>query len=120
MSVRNQLKLLVGGLNQARRGSRPPGTIAPSAMSEFLERSPLVAALIFLVTVAAIVLISSAGVTTYSLLQPSHLISRGWLSRIMSATSERGNEASEARSRYCKQWHPKATCDSEVIVKGIP
>lgn len=64
MSVRNQLKLLVGGLNQARRGSRPPGAIAPSAMSEFLERSPLVAALIFLVTVAAIVLISSAGVTT--------------------------------------------------------
>lgn len=63
MSVRNQLKLLVGGLS-ARRGSRPPHPAAPSAMGEFLERSPVVAVLIFIVTVAAIVVISSAGIST--------------------------------------------------------
>ena len=62
MSVRNQLKLLVGGIN-ARRSGRPP-PVAPAAWSEFLERSRLVAALIFIVTVAVIVLISSAGVST--------------------------------------------------------
>lgn len=62
MSVRNQLKLLVGGLS-ARRGTRPTAS-KPSAMGEFMERSRLVAALIFIVTVAAILLISSAGVTT--------------------------------------------------------
>lgn len=63
MSVRNQLKLLVGGLS-ARRGTRPPIPGAPSAMGEFLEQSRLVSVLIFFVTVAAIVLISSAGVST--------------------------------------------------------
>ncbi|MGH7944443.1 MAG: HD family phosphohydrolase [Opitutaceae bacterium] len=62
MSVRNQLKLLVGGLN-ARRGGRGV-QVAPSAMGEFLERSRLVAALIFIVTVGAILVISSVGITT--------------------------------------------------------
>ena len=60
MSVRNQLKLLIGGLS-GHRPARPAGL---SIMGEFLERSPVVAALIFIVTVAAIVLISSAGLTT--------------------------------------------------------
>ncbi|HVS52543.1 MAG TPA: HDIG domain-containing protein [Opitutaceae bacterium] len=63
MSVRNQLKLLVGGLNARRHGTRPPSATR-SAMSEFLERSRLVAAAIFVVTVVAIVLISSAGIST--------------------------------------------------------
>ena len=61
MSVRNQLKLLVGGLNRSR-AARPA---ALAAMGEFLERSQAVAGLIFIVTVAAIVLISSAGLTTF-------------------------------------------------------
>ena len=60
MSVRNQLRLLLGGLG-AGRSARPE---AHSAMGDFLERSRLVAFLIFLVTVAAIVVISSAGLTT--------------------------------------------------------
>ena len=61
MSVRNQLKLLVGGL-----GARRAGRVSPplSATREFLDRSRLVAALIFVVTVVAILLISSAGITT--------------------------------------------------------
>jgi putative nucleotidyltransferase with HDIG domain len=63
MSVKNQWKLLVGGLS-ARRPSASP---AHSTALEFLERSRLVAALIFIVTVAAIVLISSAGMTSLRL-----------------------------------------------------
>ncbi|MBC7369006.1 MAG: HDIG domain-containing protein [Undibacterium sp.] len=63
MSVKNQWKLLVGGLS-ARRPSTSP---AHSAAREFLERSRLVAALIFIVTVVAIVLISSAGMTSLRL-----------------------------------------------------
>ena len=60
MSVRNQLRLLLGGLG-AGRSARPE---ARSAMGEFLERSRLVGVLIFIVTVTAIVVISSAGLTT--------------------------------------------------------
>ncbi len=60
MSVRNQLRLLLGGLG-AGRSARPE---ARSAMGEFLERSRLVGVLIFIVTVMAIVVISSAGLTT--------------------------------------------------------
>jgi len=61
MSVRNQLKVLVGGLSARRAGRRAP---AHSATREFFDRSRVVAMLIFFATVAAIVLISSAGVTT--------------------------------------------------------
>ena len=62
MSVRNQFQLLLGGMSTRRTGSGTP--FANSAMREFLDRSRLVAALIFVVTVVAIVLISSAGMTT--------------------------------------------------------
>jgi putative nucleotidyltransferase with HDIG domain len=64
MSVRNQLRLLVGGLG-ARKGDpkSPPG----SGFREFLDRSRLVAGLIFIVTVAAIVLVSSAGMRVLDL-----------------------------------------------------
>ena len=52
MSVRNQLRLLVGGLG-ARKGD---ARSAPSSgFREFLDRSRLVSGLIFVVTVAAIV-----------------------------------------------------------------
>jgi len=64
MSVKNQWKLLVGGLG----ARRPAASAARSPAREFLERSRLVSTLIFIVTVAAIVLISSAGMT--SLRQP--------------------------------------------------
>src|SRR3954463_11502178 len=63
MSVKNQLKLLVGGLS-ARRAAAPK---AHSATREFLDQSRLVAAVIFIVTVAAILLISSAGLTTLNI-----------------------------------------------------
>jgi putative nucleotidyltransferase with HDIG domain len=64
MSVRNQLRLLVGGLG-ARKGDAKsaPGT----GFREFLDRSRLVAGLIFVVTVAAIVFVSSAGMRVLEL-----------------------------------------------------
>jgi len=56
MSVRNQLRLLVGGLGARRGDTQSPG----SGLRDFLDRSRLVAGLIFIVTVAAIVIVSSA------------------------------------------------------------
>ena len=74
MSVRNQLKLLVGGLS-ARRNGRG-GAAGPSAMSEFLERSRLISFLIFIITVGAIVLVSSVGVSTLNApIQPNQIAS---------------------------------------------
>jgi len=64
MSVRNQLKLLVGGLS-ARRGEA--ATSPGSGFREFLDQSRLVAGLIFVVTVAAIVIVSSAGMRVLDL-----------------------------------------------------
>ncbi len=64
MSVRNQLKLLVGGLG-ARRGDT--GSAPGSGFREFLDQSRLVAGLIFVVTVAAIVIVSSAGMRVLDL-----------------------------------------------------
>ena len=64
MSVRNQLKLLVGGLG-ARRHGRTAGPTG--AMGEFLDRSRAVAVFIFVVTVAAIVAISSVGINTLNI-----------------------------------------------------
>ena len=64
MSVRNQLKLLMGGLN-ARRTD--PSSTSGSSFREFLDQSRLVAGLIFIVTVAAIVIVSSAGMRVLDL-----------------------------------------------------
>ncbi|HEX3731267.1 MAG TPA: HDIG domain-containing protein [Opitutaceae bacterium] len=61
MSVRNQLRLLVGGLSHRRPAASSP---SGSAFREFLEQSRMVAVLIFILTVAAIVVISSVGVNT--------------------------------------------------------
>jgi hypothetical protein len=64
MSVRNQLRLLVGGLG-AHRGD--PKSATGSGLRDFLDQSRLVAGLIFIVTVAAIVLVSSAGMRVLDL-----------------------------------------------------
>lgn len=65
MSVRNQLKLLLGGLTARRHGR--PAPVPPAGWGSFLERSRLIAALIFVATVTSIVLISSAGFSTLNL-----------------------------------------------------
>lgn len=64
MSLKNQLRLLLGRLSGSR-GGRSSST-AYSATREFLDRSRFIAALIFIFTVTAIVLISSAGLSTLS------------------------------------------------------
>jgi len=58
MSVRNQLKLLVGGLSRKRPD---PGAHAGSALRDFLDRSRMVTCGIFIITVLSIVVISSVG-----------------------------------------------------------
>jgi len=64
VSVRNQLKLLVGGLGTRRGETKSaPG----SGIRDFLDQSRLVAGLIFVVTVAAIVIVSSAGMRVLDL-----------------------------------------------------
>ncbi|HWA08725.1 MAG TPA: HDIG domain-containing protein [Opitutaceae bacterium] len=71
MSFRQNLQLLRGGLLASRHTRR---TAEISAAMTFLEKSRVVAGLIFVVTVAAIVLISFVGVTTIDLpVLPSQL-----------------------------------------------
>jgi putative nucleotidyltransferase with HDIG domain len=71
VSVRNQLKLLVGGLSAHRRGPVSPTS---TAFRDFLEQSRVVAALIFILTIVVIVLISSVGVSTINMpLLPNQL-----------------------------------------------
>jgi len=64
MSFINNLKLIRGGLLSPRRVRK---TAEVSAALEFLEKNRAIAALIFIATVAAIVLISSVGVGTADL-----------------------------------------------------
>jgi cyclic-di-AMP phosphodiesterase PgpH len=64
MSVRNQLKLLVGGLGKNKADA---ATATASGFRDFLDQSRLVAGLIFVVTVTAIVLVSSAGMRVLDL-----------------------------------------------------
>jgi cyclic-di-AMP phosphodiesterase PgpH len=64
MSFIKNLKLIRGGLLSPRRVRK---TAEVSAALEFLEKNRAIAALIFIATVAAIVLISSVGVTTADL-----------------------------------------------------
>ncbi|HEV8074177.1 MAG TPA: HDIG domain-containing protein [Opitutaceae bacterium] len=64
MSFINNLKLLRGGLLSPRRVRK---TAEVSAALEFLEKNRAIAALVFIATVAAIVLISSVGVSTADL-----------------------------------------------------
>ena len=96
MSVRNQFKLLLGGLG-ARRGNGSPSH-TQSAMREFLDRSRLMAAVIFVVTVAAIVLISSAGMTT------AHLtVLPGQLATVRVAASAPFSYKSEEKTRAAQE-----------------
>ncbi len=64
MSVFDKLKLIRGGADRPRRVRK---TAEVSGTIEFLETSPLVSTLIFVATVAAIVLISFVGVSTVNL-----------------------------------------------------
>ncbi|MSU48021.1 MAG: HDIG domain-containing protein [Opitutus sp.] len=114
MSVRNQLKLLVGGLG-ARRGGRAPTALTPSAMSEFLERSRLIAALIFIFTVAAIVLISSAGVSTLDAPVLVDQVATSRITALVPFTYESAEKTRAAREQFLGRVPPVYRLDHEAL-----
>lgn len=113
MSVRNQLKLLVGGLNARRNGRVPSG--ASSAMGEFLERSRLIAVVIFVLTVAAIVLISSAGVSTLTApVLPNQIATTRVISRA-AFSYESSLKTESAREQFLNRVPPVYRLDTEPL-----
>ena len=114
MSVRNQFKLLLGGLS-ARRGTRPPHAAAPSPMGEFLDRSRLVGVLIFIVTVAAIVLISSAGVSTLNAPVVVDQVATSRISALVSFSYESAEKTRVAREQFMDQLPPVYRLDLKPL-----
>jgi hypothetical protein len=114
MSVRNQLKLIVGGLS-ARRGSRSPNGNAPSAMGEFLERSRLVSVLIFIVTVATIVLISSAGMSTLNAPVLVNQIATSTVTALAPFSYESAERTRAAREQFLDRVPPVYRLDLEPL-----
>lgn len=112
MSVRNQLKLLVGGFN-ARRSRATPA--APSAMGEFLERSRLIAVLIFIVTVAAIVLISSAGVSTLDAPVVVDQVATSRIVALVPFSYESAEKTRAAREQFLDRVPPVYRLDTESL-----
>jgi hypothetical protein len=111
MSVRNQLKLLVGGINARRQGR----ATTPSAMAEFLERSPLIAAVIFVLTVAAIVLISSAGVSTVNIPLLPDQIATSRVAALASFKFESAERTRAAREQLLNRVPPVYRLESEPL-----
>jgi putative nucleotidyltransferase with HDIG domain len=95
MSVRNQLKLLVGGLSAHRRGPVSPTS---AAFRDFLEQSRVVAALIFILTIVVIVLISSVGVSTINMPVLPHQLATAQVT-----ASTPFSYASEERTRLARE-----------------
>jgi len=114
MSVRNQLKLLVGGLS-ARRGSRPPTSPVASAMGEFMERSRLIAALIFIVTVTAIVVISSAGVSTLNAPVSVNEVATSRITALVPFTYQSAERTRAAREQLLDRLPPVYRLDQEPL-----
>jgi putative nucleotidyltransferase with HDIG domain len=103
MSLIKNLKLLRGGLLSPRRVRK---TAEVSAALEFLEKNRAIAALIFIATVAAIVLISSVGVGTADLpVLPNQLAAV----RIVASTPfsyESNVKTEQAREQFRNQVPP--------------
>ncbi|MDO8541774.1 MAG: HDIG domain-containing protein [Opitutaceae bacterium] len=112
MSVRNQLKLLVGGLG-ARRSGR--GNQKQSAMSEFMERSPVIGALIFIVTVSAIVLISSAGLSTINVPVQLNQVATARVPALVSFKYESAERTRAAREQFLGRVPPVYRLDNEPL-----
>jgi putative nucleotidyltransferase with HDIG domain len=112
MSVRNQWKLLVGGLG-ARRNSR--GASAPSAMGEFLERSRLIAATIFVITVAAIVIISSVGVSTLNVPVQPNRVATTRVTALASFSYESAEKTRAAREQFLNRVPPVYRLEMEPL-----
>ena len=110
MSVRNQFKLLLGGL-----GARRAGRVASpqSATKEFLDRSRLVAAAIFVITVVAIVLISSAGVTTLNVPILPDQVAAVHVTASAAFTYESAEKSRTARDQFLDRVPPVYRLDPE-------
>lgn len=116
MSVRNQLKLLMGGVSARRGGTASPfRSRKPSVMGEFLERSPVVAVLIFIVTVAAIVLISSAGVTTLHAPVMVNQVATSRIAALVPFSFESEEKTREAREQFLNRVPPVYRIDLEPL-----
>lgn len=113
MSVRNQLKLLVGGLNARRHGRGA----TPSAMAEFLERSPLVGAFIFILTVAAIVVISSAGVSTVNIPVLPDQLATARVTALASFKFESAEKTRAAREQMLNRVPPVYRLENEPLLR---
>jgi putative nucleotidyltransferase with HDIG domain len=113
MSVRNQLKLLFGGLN-ARRSGRPV-PVAPAVWSDFLERSRVIAALIFIVTVAAIVVLSSAGVTTLNVPVLPNQVATTRVTANASFSFESAEKTRAAQAQFADRVPPVYRIDTEPL-----
>ena len=111
MSVRNQLKLLVGGL-AARRTAPAPGS---SPMRDFLERSRLVAASIFLCTVTAIVFISSAGISTLNAPLLVDQVATTQISALVPFNYESVVKTQAARDQFLNQLPPIYRLNPEAL-----
>jgi hypothetical protein len=113
MSVRNQLKLLVGGINARRNGRGAPS--APSAMSEFLERSRVIAVFIFIVTVAAIVVISSVGITTLNTPLLINQVATSRITALVPFTYESAEKTRVAREQFLDRVPPVYRLDPDPL-----
>ena len=110
MSVRNQLKLLVGGLNARRTGRAVP---PHSATREFFDRSRFVAMLIFVATVTAIVFISSAGLTTLNVPVLPNQIATARVAAVTPFTYQSEERTSAATDQLVNRLPPVYRIDLE-------
>ncbi len=112
MSVRDRFKLLLGGLGTGRDRRLSP---THSAIRDFLDRSRVVSVVIFVLTVVAILFISSAGVHT------SHLpVMPGQVAtfRVVAATSfsyESQERTRVAREQLLDRLPPVYRLESEPL-----
>ncbi|MBI5691584.1 MAG: HDIG domain-containing protein [Verrucomicrobia bacterium] len=111
MSVRQQLQLIVGGLSQ--KGAGRPAAL--SAMGGFLERSRVVAATIFILTVAAIVVISSAGLTTLDAPLLPNQIATTRITAQASFGYESAEKTKTAREQFRNRVPPVYKLDQEPL-----
>eukprot|EP01035_Chromulina_nebulosa_P000978 gene978-1329_t len=125
MSVRNQLKLLIGGLNARRTGEPAPGhrassNAALSATRDFLDRSRVVAALIFVITVVAIVLISWAGMTTSNVAVLPNQLATARVNASAAFTYESAEKTRAAREQFLDRVPPVSRPDPEPFRRFEP
>ncbi len=121
MSVRNQLKLLLGGLSARRAGESAPGhSAALTATREFLDRSRVVAAFIFVVTVVAIVLISWAGMTTSNFAVLPNQLATARVNASAAFTFESAEKTRAAREQFLDRVPPVYRLDPEPFARFEP